>query len=87
MVPAITAADIMTTAVETIKTDWTLKQASIYLEKSGHTGAPVVAGDGKLAGILTLRDIMKGRQTGRMGNPLSGFMVRSPGPHPGHSHP
>lgn len=74
--PALTAADIMTRTVEVIRDEWSLMDASVFLERINHTGAPVLDGDGRLVGFLTLRDIMKGRKQGRMHVPVKGFMIR-----------
>jgi len=36
------ASEIMSNEVKTIYSFWTVKEASIFLEKINHTGAPVV---------------------------------------------
>ncbi len=74
--PALTAADIMTRTVEVIRDEWSLMDASVFLEGINHTGAPVLDDEGQLVGFLTLRDIMKGRKQGRMHVPVKGFMIR-----------
>ena len=74
--PAATAWDIMTEEVEVLGLEDTLLDASLLFERTLHTGAPVVDGEGKLAGIITLRDILKGRKAGQMKSPVRTFMSR-----------
>jgi tRNA nucleotidyltransferase (CCA-adding enzyme) len=76
ILPALNAGDIMSAPVLTVSTSSTLVDASMFLEKVDHTGVPVVAETGKLAGFLTLRDIMKGRKTGMMTAPVKGYMTQ-----------
>jgi len=77
LAPASTAKDIMTEIIDTIREDWTLLEASLFLESVSHTGAPVCDAEGRLVGFLTLRDIMKGRKSGQMHVPVRHFMCRS----------
>ena len=77
LAPALTAEDIMSQKLENIHEDWTLMDASVFLERINHTGAPVVDDNGRLSGILTLRDIMKGRKAGQMHVPVRAFMRRN----------
>ncbi|MCP4455718.1 MAG: CBS domain-containing protein [Planctomycetes bacterium] len=72
--PALTAADIMETHVEKIRENMSLLEASIFLERIGHTGAPVVSEKGELTGFMTLRDIMKGRKNDQMQSSVKGYM-------------
>lgn len=74
ILPAITAKDIMVKNPDCIQKNWSLKKASIFLEKINHTGAPVLDEKGELAGFLTLRDIMKGRKVNQMNAPVSAYM-------------
>ena len=76
LIPAVTAARIMTKELLTIDPDWTLLDASRYLEKIDHTGAPVVASDGKMVGFISLRNIMTGRKGGNMNAPVRAYMVK-----------
>lgn len=76
LVPAATALQIMSPQVDTIHQDWKLMDASIFLEKTNHSGAPVVDDTGTLVGFLTLRDIMKGRKAQQMHAPVRGYMNR-----------
>ncbi len=75
VIPAVTAENIMSQNVEIIDENWTLKDASIFLESINHTGAPVANGDGKIRGFITLRDIMKGRKANQMHSPVRGYMT------------
>jgi len=75
--PAVTAADIMSEIVDTIGQDTTLLEASMFLERVSHTGAPVVDNGGRLVGLLTLRDIMKGRRGNQMHVPVRTYMSRN----------
>lgn len=76
LVPAAMATTLMTREVRVIQQDWSLLEASMFLESSNLTGAPVVDKDGKLAGIITLRDIMKGRRASQMHAPVKAYMTR-----------
>ncbi|PKL16378.1 MAG: hypothetical protein CVV49_16595 [Spirochaetae bacterium HGW-Spirochaetae-5] len=71
---AITAEDMMTKDVITIKDSWTLKEASIYFEEMDLSGTPVLNDKGDLCGMLTLRDIMKGRKQNQMNSPVKAYM-------------
>jgi tRNA nucleotidyltransferase (CCA-adding enzyme) len=73
--PAITAADIMKSDVTALKDSMTLLEASLLLEKTNHTGAPVLTQRGQLVGFLTLRDIMKGRKSNQMHSSVKGYMA------------
>jgi len=74
--PAVRAETLMTTEVALVREDWSLKQASLFLESINHTGAPVVDAEDRLCGFVTLRDIMKGRKAGLMHAPVKGYMTR-----------
>jgi tRNA nucleotidyltransferase (CCA-adding enzyme) len=76
LAPATRAADIMTTGVYTINEDRTILEASMYLEEVNHTGVPVLDGQGKLSGFLSLRDIMKARRGSRMQDPVKLHMTK-----------
>ncbi len=73
---AVSATAIMDTRVETIRQNWSLQDASRFLEDSDRSGMPVTDGAGKLCGYLSLRDIMKARRGGLMTAPVSSHMVR-----------
>ncbi len=76
LIPAVTASRIMSKDVSVIREDWSLMEASIFLEEISHTGAPVINEAGKLAGFMTLRDIMKGRKAEQMHAPVKAYMTR-----------
>ncbi|HOP62065.1 MAG TPA: CBS domain-containing protein [Spirochaetota bacterium] len=71
---AVTAGDIMSRELVTISENWTLRDASEFLEETELSGAPVVNAEGEIAGMLTLRDIMKGRKNNQMNSPVKGHM-------------
>jgi len=77
LAPAITAEELMSSPVHTILDTASLLEASILLEKLGHTGIPVICETGALAGFITLRDIMKGRRAEQMHSPVKGYMTRN----------
>jgi len=76
LIPAIIAEKIMTRDVGVIREDWSLLEASIFLEGINHSGAPVVDERGKLTGFMTLKDIMKGRKGSQMHAPAKAYMNR-----------
>lgn len=76
ILPAVIAEQIMTKEIGTILDTWSLMEASMFLEKINHSGAPVVDSDGKLVGFMTLKDIMKGRKARQMHAPVKGYMTR-----------
>ena len=71
------AGDFMTKNVFTINENLKLMDASISLEQENFTGAPVLNDTGEVTGILTLRDIMKGRKSGKMHSPVKAYMARN----------
>ncbi|MEW5814175.1 MAG: CBS domain-containing protein [Spirochaetota bacterium] len=74
--PALHASDIMARDVGLIDENWSLLQASMFLENINHTGAPVTAAGGELVGFMTLKDIMKARKAGQMHAPVKAYMAR-----------
>ena len=74
--PAATAWDIMTEEVQVLSMDSTLLEASLFFENTLHTGAPVIDEEGRIAGIITLRDIMKGRKAAQMKSPVRAYMSK-----------
>jgi tRNA nucleotidyltransferase (CCA-adding enzyme) len=73
---ATNAAAIMSKEVVTLLDSWTLKDASLFLEKADRSGAPVVNAGGELCGYLSLRDIVKGGRGNPMSAPVRSHMVR-----------
>ncbi len=51
--------EIMNRNVITLRPDMTIKEAAEIMAKNNINGAPVVSADGKLLGILTIKDILK----------------------------
>jgi tRNA nucleotidyltransferase (CCA-adding enzyme) len=76
LVPAVTALDLMTDLVDTIRDSWSVLDASLFLEKIGHTGAPVLNDSDELVGFMTLRDISKARKSQQMKGPVRSYMTR-----------
>ena len=74
---AITAADLMSSPVITVSLDTPVSTASGILFKYGHTGLPVLDEDGKLAGIISRRDIEKAVHHGLSHAPVRGYMTRN----------
>jgi tRNA nucleotidyltransferase (CCA-adding enzyme) len=73
---AVSATALMETRVEAIRQNWSLVDASRFLEDSDRSGMPVTDSAGKLCGYLSLRDVMKARRGGQMAAPVSSHMVR-----------
>ena len=73
--PALSAKDVMQKDILCIKNKWNMLQASLFLEKIDHSGAPVVDDNGKLLGLITLRDIMKARRSDQMNSPVKAYMM------------
>ena len=74
--PADRALDIMTKNVFTIHETTSLIDASMFLERVDHTAVPVVDKEGNITGLVSLRDIMKGRKHGKMQAPVKAYMSR-----------
>ncbi len=77
LLPAVSAEQIMSKQVAVINENWTLKEASIFLEKTNHTGSPVLNNTDELTGFMTLRDIMKGRKAEQMHSPVKAYMTKN----------
>jgi tRNA nucleotidyltransferase (CCA-adding enzyme) len=76
LAPAVTAETIMASPVVSIDCESSLLDASLLMEKIGHTGLPVTENGGRAVGFLTLRDIMKGRRAKQMHAPVKAYMSR-----------
>ena len=57
--------DVMSTTVDTFPTTMTVAEASGAVLDHGHTGYPVVDAEGKLAGVVTRRDLNRHVQGGK----------------------
>jgi tRNA nucleotidyltransferase (CCA-adding enzyme) len=75
---AMTVSDFMSPELVSVSPQMSLKDASMKLEQANVTGAPVLDAEGLLAGVLTLRNIMKGRKSQAMNAPVSAYMTRNP---------
>ena len=74
--PATTVKDIMTKDVVSIHETTSLIEASLFLERVDLTAVPVVDKMGDVCGLISLRDIMKGRKQGKMKSPVRAFMSK-----------
>jgi tRNA nucleotidyltransferase (CCA-adding enzyme) len=74
--PAARARDIMTKNVYTIHENTSLMDASMFLERLDLTAVPVVDKEGIVSGLISLRDIMKGRSHGKMQAPVKAYMSK-----------
>ncbi len=54
----LTAADLMTREVITVKADATLREVAEILTQAGISGAPVVDDDGRLVGVISESDLL-----------------------------
>ena len=53
----LTAKDIMTPHVKSVRQSWTMQKFSTFLSDNNISGSPVADEDGKVIGIATLKDI------------------------------
>ena len=74
--PAVTVKDIMTKNVFKIHDTTSLVDASMFLERVDSTAVPVIDRQGDVCGLISLRDIMKGRKEGKMRAPVKAFMSK-----------
>jgi tRNA nucleotidyltransferase (CCA-adding enzyme) len=74
MEPAVRARDIMSKNVLTVNETTSLMNASIFMENADLTFVPVVNPDGGVVGLISLRDIQKGRKHGKMDSPVKAYM-------------
>lgn len=57
LLDTVTVGEVMTVFADTLSPSMTLSEAARFLKESRHHGMPVVEKDGRLAGVLTLRDV------------------------------
>lgn len=69
-----TASSFMEKPRLVVKDDWTLMETALCLEAENQSGAPVLDKDGKLVGMVSLRDIQKGRKANAMKSPVRAYM-------------
>ena len=67
----LTAADIMSRAVQTIPEDMPLQDAARLLSKAGVSGAPVVDAAGRCVGVLSASDFLHWAERGAQANKVS----------------
>lgn len=67
--------DIMSFPVKTVYPETTMEDVGKILLKYGHTGVPVVD-QGRLAGVISRRDVDKALKHGLQHAPVKGFMTR-----------
>jgi tRNA nucleotidyltransferase (CCA-adding enzyme) len=72
--PAAVAGSVMQRQIHCIREGWSMLDASMFLERTDHSGAPVVDAKNELVGILTLKNIMKARKAGQMRVPVKSYM-------------
>ena len=76
-----TAADLMQTSIVTVTPDDPLHIVQRLLHEEGIHGAPVVDEQGKLRGIITSTDILRGASEAHDGEPV--YFAQEPEPVPG----
>jgi predicted transcriptional regulator len=54
-----TAQSLMTSPVKTAYEGWSVKMLMDFFIRNSISGAPVIAGDGELVGVVTLSDVVK----------------------------
>ena len=74
--PAATVKDIMTKNVFSIDDTTSLIDAALYLERVDSTAVTVVNRLEGVCGLISLRDIMRGRKQGKMKSPVKAFMSK-----------
>ncbi len=72
--PSITAADIMSSPVKTLRSTISMEEAGRLMLRYGHTGMPVVE-NGKMIGMISRRDVDKARIHLLGHAPVKGFMT------------
>lgn len=65
--------DIMTTPVETVSSETTLREVDCLLQRWNVTGVPVLK-DGRVVGVVSRRDVKKGADREDWEIPVAGFM-------------
>lgn len=72
----LTAKDLMSSPVKSIKPKQTISEAAKLLLRYGHSGMPVVDEDGKLVGIISRRDVDKAVHHNLGHAPVKAYMSR-----------
>ncbi|WP_164880876.1 CBS domain-containing protein [Aestuariirhabdus litorea] len=55
------AAEIMTSRVLTVSSDWPVEALAVFFKEHRISGAPVIDGSGRLAGVVSLTDVVRQR--------------------------
>ena len=76
--PSVTARELMRPEVACVQEDWTLLAAALFLEQHNHAAAPVLDQEGRLCGMLGLKEIQKGRKAQAMQAPVRAYMTHLP---------
>jgi tRNA nucleotidyltransferase (CCA-adding enzyme) len=74
--PLVTAGDVMSGPVRTLTEETPIAEASKRMELTGHTAFPVVDQEGRLAGMISRKDLDKAAHHGLGHAPVKGFMTR-----------
>lgn len=73
--PAVTVGDIMSRGrIRILPSSLTIRQAAEKIRRWGHEGFPVVREDGRVAGVLTRRDVDRALQHHMGGEPVTTVM-------------
>jgi len=73
----VLAADIMSYPVRTVSQEESIKEVDRILKTFGHSGIPIIDKNGKLAGIITRKDVDKAIKHGLSHAPVKGFRSHS----------
>ena len=74
--PAAIASEILEKDIPNVQEMTSLMDASMLLERVDRTACPVMDNKGNVTGIISLRDIMKGRKHGKMQAPVTAYMSK-----------
>jgi len=70
----VTADQVMTTAVHTIRADQSVADLIALMQRHRHTGFPVLDGQGRVVGMVTLDDVRETPMEGRLQRPIAEVM-------------
>ncbi len=75
--PVLTAADLMSAPVKTVRESATVAEAQQQLLLYGHNGMPVMSDQDTVAGVVSRRDLERALRHGLGRSRVSGFMSRN----------